>query len=102
MERIWQWAWDRYKSRYSWAAWLLTFLLAYPVYVAWSLSIVAFEKSDRYLAAAAVTVVVVLAYLFTVVIPGGKDPPASLSVGPPAKTLTERPHCVPPTTMAAN
>ncbi|MCV7217157.1 HAMP domain-containing protein [Mycobacterium crocinum] len=74
MERIWQWAWDRYKSRYSWAAWLLTFLLAYPVYVAWSLSIVAFEKSDRYLAAAAVTVVVVLAYLFTVVIPGGKDP----------------------------
>ncbi|BBX06318.1 adenylate/guanylate cyclase domain-containing protein [Mycolicibacterium aichiense] len=74
MERIWQAAWDRFKSRYSWAAWLLTFLLAYPVYVAWSLAIVAFERSDRYVEAAAVTAVVVLGYLFTVVIPGGKDP----------------------------
>ncbi|QEN15724.1 adenylate/guanylate cyclase domain-containing protein [Mycolicibacterium sp. ELW1] len=74
MERIWQWAWDRFRSRFSWAAWLLTFLLAYPVYVAWSLAIVAFERSDRYAAAAAVTAVVVLGYLFSVVIPGSEDP----------------------------
>ena len=73
MYRIWQWAWDRYKSRYSWAAWLLTFFLAHPVYVAWSLAIVAFERSDRYVEAAAVTVVTVLGYLLTVAIPGGKD-----------------------------
>jgi len=73
MDRIWQWAWDRYKSRFSWAAWLLTFLLAFPVYVLWSLSIVRFEGSDRYVEAAAVTAAVVLGYLFTVEIPGGKD-----------------------------
>jgi class 3 adenylate cyclase len=73
MDRIWQLAWDRFKTRYSWAAWALTFLLAFPVYVAWSLSIVAFERSDRYAEAAAVTVLAVLGYLFTVVIPGGKD-----------------------------
>ena len=73
MDRIWQWAWDRYKSRFSWVAWLLTFLLAFPVYVLWSLSIVAFEGSDRYVEAAAVTAAAVLGYLFTVVIPGGED-----------------------------
>ncbi|MCV7282015.1 adenylate/guanylate cyclase domain-containing protein [Mycolicibacterium flavescens] len=73
MDRIWQWTWDRYKSRFSWAAWLLTFLLAFPVYVAWSLSIVAFEGSDRYIEAAAITAAIVLGYLFTVVMPGGKD-----------------------------
>ena len=30
MDRIWQWAWDRYKSRYSWACWALTLPLALP------------------------------------------------------------------------
>jgi hypothetical protein len=61
MDRIWQSAWDRYKSRYSWACWALTLPLALPVYLAWSLGIVAFERSDRYPEAAAVTVVAVLA-----------------------------------------
>ncbi|OBH59817.1 adenylate/guanylate cyclase domain-containing protein [Mycobacterium sp. E2479] len=74
MDRIWQSVWDRYKSRYSWACWALTLPLALPVYLAWSLGIVAFEKSDRYTEAAAVTVVAVLAYLYVVVFPGGKDP----------------------------
>ena len=74
MDRIWQWAWDRYASRYSWAGWALTLPLALPVYLAWSLGIVAFERSDRYTEAAAVTVVAVLAYLYVVAVPGGRDP----------------------------
>ncbi len=73
MDRIWQWAWDRYKSRYSWAVWALTLPLALPVYLAWTMGIVAFERSDRYTEAAAVTVVAVLAYLYVLVAPGGRD-----------------------------
>ncbi|WP_082943807.1 adenylate/guanylate cyclase domain-containing protein [Mycobacterium sp. 1274761.0] len=74
MDRIWQSAWDRYKSRYSWVCWALTLPLALPVYLAWSFGIVAFERSDHYTEAAAVTVVAVLAYLYVVVFPSGQDP----------------------------
>lgn len=73
MDRIWQSAWDRYKSRYSWAVWGLTLFLALPVYLAWSFGIVAFERSDHYLEAAAVTGVAVLAYVYLLVNPGGTD-----------------------------
>ncbi len=73
MERIWQWAWDRYKSRYSWACWALTLPLALPIYLAWSMGIVAFERSDRYIHAAVVTTVAVLVYLLVLAAPGGRD-----------------------------
>jgi adenylate cyclase len=73
MDRIWQWAWDRYKSRYSWACWALTLPLAFPVYLAWSLGVVAFEGSDHYTEAAALTAVAVPAYLLVVIVPGGRD-----------------------------
>jgi adenylate cyclase len=71
---MWQWAWDRYGERYSWACWALTLSLALPVHLAWSLGIVAFEGSDHYLEAAAVTVVAVSAYLYVVALPGGRVP----------------------------
>ncbi len=70
MDRIWQAAWDRYKTRYSWACWALTFFLASPVYLGWSLVIVAFEGSGRYLEAAAVTVMAMFVYLYFLVLPG--------------------------------
>ncbi|AKS36784.1 adenylate/guanylate cyclase domain-containing protein [Mycolicibacterium goodii] len=73
MDRLWQWAWDRYKIRYSWACWAITFALAGPVYLAWTIGIVAFEKSDRYLEVAAVTAVAVAAYLYVVALPGLSD-----------------------------
>ena len=73
MDRVWQWAWDRYGPRYSWACWALTLPLALPVYLAWSMGIVAFERSHRYLDAAAVTTVAVLAYLYVLAAPGGRD-----------------------------
>src|SRR6478609_2068184 len=64
MDRIWQWASDRYGARYSWA------LVAFPVYVVLLLVIVAFEGSDRYLEAAAVTVVALPVLAFAMVLPG--------------------------------
>ncbi|BBZ35045.1 hypothetical protein MCNF_36500 [Mycolicibacterium confluentis] len=69
---MWQWTWDRYKASYSWACWAVMWSLALPVYLAWSLGIVAFERSDRYVEAAAVTVAGVAAYLYVVALPGGK------------------------------
>ncbi|MBU8816854.1 adenylate/guanylate cyclase domain-containing protein [Mycolicibacterium goodii] len=73
MDRIWQWAWDRYHVRYSWACWALTFVLALPVYLAWTMGIVAFEKSDRYAEAAVLTAVALAAYLYAVALPGLSD-----------------------------
>ncbi|OBA63061.1 cyclase [Mycobacterium sp. 1100029.7] len=70
MDRIWQWAWDRHGARYSWAALAITFLLGVPIFVVWSVVIVAFEKSDRYVEAALVTVPSVALLQFLVVLPG--------------------------------
>lgn len=72
MDRMWRWAWDRHARRYSWACWVLTVLLALPVHLAWTVAIVAFEGSDHYLEASAVTAVSVSAYLYTVALPGSR------------------------------
>lgn len=48
----------------------ITVLLALLIYLAWSLAIVAFERSDRYLEVAAVTVVAVLAHSYVLMLPG--------------------------------
>jgi adenylate cyclase len=57
MDRIFQWVWDRYGARYSWALYALAVPLFLPVYILWSFLIVAVEKSGDYVEAAAVTVV---------------------------------------------
>lgn len=54
MDRIWQWAWDRYGARYTWAGGVIAFVISVPIYLTLvSYPIVVFEKSDRYVAAAA-------------------------------------------------
>ena len=58
MDRLWQWVWDRYGPRYFWALYAAAVPLSLPVYILWSLLVVAVEKSGDYLEAAAVTVVV--------------------------------------------
>jgi adenylate cyclase len=65
MDRIWQWAWDRYRTRYSWAMFSMSVCLLLPVYLVFSFLVVAFEGSDRYVGAAVVTVgaVLLMAYL---------------------------------------
>lgn len=70
---MWQWAWDRYATRYPWACWALTLPLVLPPYLAWTLCIVAFEGSDRYLEAAAVTVVAALVHLYVLVHPRAQE-----------------------------
>lgn len=70
MDRIWQWVWDRHGARYSWACWVVTFPVALPIYLGWSLAIVSFEGSDHYVEATALTVVAVLPYLYVLILPG--------------------------------
>ena len=70
MDRIWQWAWDRYGARYSWAMCVVFLPLLLPVWLFPSFLIVAFEKSDHYVAAAAITVVAVLVQVYMYFLPG--------------------------------
>ncbi|MFZ0713669.1 adenylate/guanylate cyclase domain-containing protein [Mycobacterium sp.] len=70
MDRIWQWAWDRYGARYSWAAFAITVVLGAPTLLVWSFVIVALQKSDRYVEAAVVTVAVAVLLQYLIVLPG--------------------------------
>src|SRR5882757_1656919 len=90
MDRIWQWAWDRYGARYSWAIFVVAFLVALPFYLLLSFVVVAFEGSDRYVEAAAVTVGVVLAWVN--VLPGLG--PARLVERWAAGQLVDRPRAM--------
>lgn len=72
MDRIFQWVWDRYGSVYSWAICVLVYAAGLAAHLAYPLIIVAFEGSDRYLEAAAITVVAMLARVYVLVLPGSK------------------------------
>ena len=73
MDRVFQWLWDRYGPRYSWAICVLIYLLGLFVFGSYSLIIVAFEGSGRFIAAAIVTAVAVLVQAYLVVLPGLKE-----------------------------
>ena len=70
MDRIWQWAWDRHGSRYSWAVTAVSYFSVLPVWLFSAIVVVAFEESDRYVAAAAATLGIVLVLLCVCVLPG--------------------------------
>src|SRR6476620_5532821 len=70
MDRIWQWAWDRYGARYSWAAFTIGYLGVLPVWLGSAFGVVAFEESDRYVEAAIVTVSAMVVLIFVVALPG--------------------------------
>jgi adenylate cyclase len=70
MDRIWQWAWDRHGARYSWAVFAITSLAILPVWLGSAFLVVAFEQSDCYVEAAAVTVSVVVVMVYMGVLPG--------------------------------
>ena len=55
MDRIWQWTWDRYKTRYLWALCVAAIPVMLAVYLPLSFLVIAFEESGRYLEAAAIT-----------------------------------------------
>ena len=70
MDRIWQWAWDRYGPRYSWLICAICFILLLAVYLFPSFVVVAFEESGHYVEAAAVTVFAVALLLYVMGLPG--------------------------------
>jgi adenylate cyclase len=70
MDRFWQWAWDRYGASYSWVCFAFTFAALVPMYLLGSFVVVAYEKSDRYVEAAAFTVAAVLLLAYLIVLPG--------------------------------
>jgi adenylate cyclase len=70
MDRIWQWAWHRHGPRYSWAVFAITSLVLLPVWLGSAFLVVAFEQSDCYVEAAAVTVAVVVVMVYMAVLPG--------------------------------
>src|SRR3954466_6997897 len=70
MDRIWQWAWDRHGARYSWAVFAIAYLAMLPVWLASACLVVAFERSDRYVEAAAITVPVIAVMLYVAALPG--------------------------------
>jgi adenylate cyclase len=70
MDRIWQWAWDRYAARYSWAICAVAFSVLLPIYLVVSFIVVAFEESGHYVEVAAVTAVAVLVLAYVIILPG--------------------------------
>jgi adenylate cyclase len=72
MDRIWQWAWDRYGPRYSWTIWMVACVTVLPTFLIWSFLVVAFERSSHYIEAAAVTGVAVVVFATVVVPPGSR------------------------------
>jgi adenylate cyclase len=72
MDRIWQWAWGRYGSRYSWVICAVFFVSILSVSLFLSFAVVAFENSSRYVEAAAVTGIAVAALAYAVILPGSR------------------------------
>ena len=72
MDRIFQWVWDRHAPRYSWAMCALIYPPGLFIYLSYSLIIVAFEGSGRYVEAAVVTAVAMLVRVYLLVLPGSK------------------------------
>ncbi|MUL65753.1 adenylate/guanylate cyclase domain-containing protein [Mycobacterium sp. CBMA 234] len=72
MDRIWQWAWDRYGPRYSWVIGAVLFASILSVSCLQSFAVVAFEESSHYVEAAAVTCVAVAVLVYVVLLPGSR------------------------------
>lgn len=73
MDRIWQWAWDRFGARYSWAIYGISIPVLMVVYLVMSFLVVASEKSGRYVEAAAVAVVAAMVMAYVIIRPGTSE-----------------------------
>ena len=73
MDRIFQWVWDRYGSRYSWAICAVIFPPGLFIFGSYSMVVVAFERSDRFLAALVVTALVMALRVVLIVLPGSRE-----------------------------
>lgn len=89
MDKIWQWAWDRDRERYSWWVFGLTCGVMLPICMLSALMVAGFEESGRYLEAAAVAASTALAAAY-VLVQSGSDkwrPMERWSPGEPSDRL---------------
>ena len=70
VDRAWQWAWDRYGPRYSWAVFVLGCAIALPIFTTVAFAVAALEKSDRFVAVATLAAVIALVASYFTVRPG--------------------------------
>ena len=70
MDRIWQWAWDRYGSRYLLAFSVIGYPLLFLIYALASFVVVALEQSDQYVEAAVITAAAVVVLMCLLLLPG--------------------------------
>jgi adenylate cyclase len=70
MDRIWQWAWDRYGARYSWLIYVFASGIGLAVLLVAAFAIIAFEESGHYVEAAAIIAVAVPIMTFVNILPG--------------------------------
>jgi adenylate cyclase len=73
MDRVFQWLWDRHGPRYSWAMCVFIYPPGFFVFLCFALTVVAFERSDRFADAAVVTALAMLVRVVVLVLPGSKD-----------------------------
>jgi class 3 adenylate cyclase len=71
-DHLWQWAWDRHGTRYSWAVVALTYVLVLPVWGLSAFIVVVYAESDRFLLAAAIVAVAEFAALYLGALPGSR------------------------------
>jgi class 3 adenylate cyclase len=60
MDRIWQWAWDRFGARHRWAALAVLVPAGLPIYLFWSYLVVAVEGTRHFVEATVVAVVALI------------------------------------------
>ncbi|MFI5507932.1 adenylate/guanylate cyclase domain-containing protein [Mycobacterium sp. NPDC051804] len=72
MDRIWQWAWDRYGARYSWVIWLVAFANLLVSYLSLSFLVVAYEKSNRFVDALVLSGVAAAILALVIILPGSR------------------------------
>jgi adenylate cyclase len=60
MDRIWQWAWNRYGAWYSWAIFAIAILVVLPPYLLVSFIVLNFENSGHYVHAVVAAVIAAL------------------------------------------
>ena len=72
MDRIWQWAWERYGPRYSGVICAVFFASILSVSLLLAFVVVAFEKSSQYVEAAVVTGVAVAVLAYVVILPDSR------------------------------
>lgn len=70
MDRIWQWTWDHFKARYSWAVYAVGIPLMLFIHLFWLFLIVAVQGTGHYLQTAALAVVAAPVAWYVTVLPG--------------------------------